>query len=418
MKNLYYSTLFCFFIISTTTNLVFASRLSDDLTICGRKTTPNNREILNLGDYGRIFAGNLTKTTCKLELLAWPYTTDIGFRAEYKFTLRAHWPDNPICKTCDKIYDQKGGVIILDPSLINTPNIYIDCIWLVSKSRFSSPLYDQIYLKIRDLSILKHSHKNLSFEIREGLTSRSPLLFNYGTSSLINNYDDSDYICNDAREYHCANGRCIAGNLQCDENDHCGDYSDELPNLCFNMKEITSSDILLQNQYIKKYLVETESSPSINAGGAYATTIILISCIIGLIIVLLIVTVVAGKIYRQRLAALQHQLRAPIVEENSREVGSVAGPSIHQMGERRLFVWPAVTANAATRVFEAPPTYDDALKHPTVPPDGVVNEAFVAMEESEESTPIEGAATTLPSTQIASESGPDSGTLNNSGTLV
>uniref|UniRef100_A0A915L9G1 CUB domain-containing protein n=1 Tax=Romanomermis culicivorax TaxID=13658 RepID=A0A915L9G1_ROMCU len=165
-------------------------------------------------DYSVTRPCSVSSSGPKLTLLfsSGPYATDIGFRAEYKFTLRAHWPNNPVCKTCDKIYDQKAGVIILDPSLINTPNIYIDCIWLVSKSRFSSPLYDQIYLKIRDLSILKHSHKNLSFEIRQGLTSQSPLLFHYGTSSLINNYDDSDYsiqfpIVNDSFVLNLPDGR-------------------------------------------------------------------------------------------------------------------------------------------------------------------------------------------------------------------
>lgn len=40
------------------------------------------------------------------------------------------------------------------------------------------------------------------------------------------------------------------------------------------------------------------------------------------------------------------------------------GPSIQTLGERRFFVLPA--DQAPISVIEAPPTYQDALKHPKV----------------------------------------------------
>jgi hypothetical protein len=48
-------------------------------------------------------------------------------------------------------------------------------------------------------------------------------------------------------------------------------------------------------------------------------------------------------------------------------LGSAAanmGPTIQTLGERRFFVLPADQAQIS--VIEAPPTYQDALKHPKV----------------------------------------------------
>ena len=39
-------------------------------------------------------------------------------------------------------------------------------------------------------------------------------------------------------------------------------------------------------------------------------------------------------------------------------------PSIQRVGDRRFYVMPETEVS----IFEAPPTYDDALKHPSVPP--------------------------------------------------
>lgn len=138
-------------------------------------------------------------------------------------------------------------------------------------------------------------------------------------------------VCHDATEFHCENGRCILGRYRCDGHDHCGDYSDELKERCQDKKPsktFCKNEILISRWLRLKIREEfilyiftannwdngynPKPGPPISYEEAnniadnrfpfnYTTTILLVAGLIGLTLVMLMVTVIVARVYRQRL---------------------------------------------------------------------------------------------------------------------
>ncbi|VDK70484.1 unnamed protein product [Cylicostephanus goldi] len=85
--------------------------------------------------------------------------------------------------------------------------------------------------------------------------------------------------------------------------------------------------------------------------------IALVIGVCGLILLIISTTAVMGRFYRRRMATQlsRADLRATHYPES-------AVPTMQTVGERRFYVVP----ESQISVIEAPPSYDDALKHPAV----------------------------------------------------
>lgn len=83
---------------------------------------------------------------------------------------------------------------------------------------------------------------------------------------------------------------------------------------------------------------------------------------VGIVIILLVIVVVLSRIYKGRFSPTfihsHGQNTLSVAQEASYQ--SESGPTIQTVGERRFYVLP----ERHISVIEAPPTYNDALKHP------------------------------------------------------
>jgi Low-density lipoprotein receptor domain class A len=134
-------------------------------------------------------------------------------------------------------------------------------------------------------------------EIRQGLTSQSPLLETLTSDrQMVSEYlvpaDIGFYIrlrgrlshsfklaiayaafsyaeCYNIRDFVCLNHRCIDTSLRCDGFDHCGDNSDE-QTACAKSKFIEENDTLMANKFLMFVLfrMKLPSRPKIRLGGS------------------------------------------------------------------------------------------------------------------------------------------------------
>uniref|UniRef100_A0A158P8P0 CUB domain-containing protein n=1 Tax=Angiostrongylus cantonensis TaxID=6313 RepID=A0A158P8P0_ANGCA len=190
----------------------------------------------------------------------------------------------------------------------------------------------------------------LRLEIREGASSTSDrllLLFDSHSRDQLEHkqpsggleivyaqfYRWATALCPGVGEYHCDNSRCIKATLRCDGIDHCGDGSDEqCQRPIFDFKQ-----------------------PDTDISGLIA----LVIGVCGLVLVIISTTAVLGRFYRRRFAS---QNNGTTISVNPFHPHSTAVPSMQTVGERRFYVVP----ESQISVIEAPPSYDDALKHPAV----------------------------------------------------
>ncbi|KAE9419462.1 hypothetical protein Angca_002559, partial [Angiostrongylus cantonensis] len=304
-----------------------------------------------------------------IQFKAHDFTQTVGFRARYEFVDDRQWSDKPNSRGCDETLEAYGGEIKLDGShhLINT---FVDCIWIVGRVPHVTRTFDRIYLKVEEFHM---KGVGLRLEIREGASSTSDrllLLFDshsrdqlehkqprhgfttsssspvfyvrlrgylMGTGGLeivyAQFYRWATALCPGVGEYHCDNSRCIKATLRCDGIDHCGDGSDEqCQRPIFDFKQ-----------------------PDTDISGLIA----LVIGVCGLVLVIISTTAVLGRFYRRRFAS---QNNGTTISVNPFHPHSTAVPSMQTVGERRFYVVP----ESQISVIEAPPSYDDALKHPAV----------------------------------------------------
>ncbi len=88
----------------------------------------------------------------------------------------------PSISACDKLYEKAGGWIEIPENNLGI-NEYIDCVWIIGKSRYGSLLYDKLYAKVEDFDVETNS-KGIHLEIRNGRTSTGrPLMDIWGPKS-------------------------------------------------------------------------------------------------------------------------------------------------------------------------------------------------------------------------------------------
>ncbi|KAI1718717.1 low-density lipoprotein receptor domain class A domain-containing protein [Ditylenchus destructor] len=344
----------------------------------------------------------------------------VGFRAHYEFVQSRSWPDQPSPKNCDEYLESYGGRITLDGQkhLLNT---YVDCIWLIGRFPSISRTFDRIYLKVDEFGL---RGSGLRLEIRRGTNSgaervfllfdqqlrgenwsqkqppegfqaddvqpafymrlRGYLTYNQGFSvTFAHFYRWATALCPGPGEFHCDNSKCVKSVLRCDGYNHCGDSSDEICNM---------PELVLE--------VEAYNVPSL---------LTLIIGMISIFLILFMIIALASTMTRNQLFfnldRLTHRNQREAnntsspdaiaqnseisVRQNSNDVSSQllnigrqqTAPCIQTIGERRFYVLPPMDQ---INMIEAPPTYDDALKHPTVPSNeramqmGYTNGAFRA----------------------------------------
>lgn len=380
---------------------------------------------------GRPCAVQSSGPTLTLEFRATQYSQEIGFRAHYTFVVESFWPSQPVCRVCDKVFDNKGGLITLDSLDVDLVDVFVDCIWLITKSPFGSTFYDKLYLKIEDF-MLGVNGKSIQLEIRRGLTSKSDLVLHLhepksgprlarqqpqdgfvtdlhgrlhlskddeqqsgfyvrlrgltgqgGSMALVyaHFYKWATALCLESYDFHCDNGRCILSQFKCDGNDHCGDFSDETKERC--PAGSWDFDDYSFGKNHKKLNDEQRRQSTASSGATSAT--VLFGGLVGLVLASLSLSLLAAKIYRRRIArrVMERFIQEYSRHQESSDHGQSAGPQmIRQSDNRRLLVLPGIH----TSVIEAPPSYDDALKHPTVPPlsvmmrnsnEGIANASFL-----------------------------------------
>ncbi|VDO50950.1 unnamed protein product [Haemonchus placei] len=363
------------------------------------------------------------------------FTRTVGFRARYEFVDEREWSDKPNARDCDDFLEGYGGEIKLDGNqeLINT---YVDCIWIIGRFPHMARTFDRIYLKVEEFHM---KGVGLRLEIRAGPSSTSDRLlllldsqthdqvqhkqprhgfattssafyirlrgYLMGTNGLEIVYSQfyrwATALCPGIGEFHCDNARCIKSSsrklkerfvfmilvfltspteskhvgevkkktktrprrgqiveldlrssnmmatLRCDGINHCGDGSDE---------------------HCQRPISDFKE-PDADISGLLA----LVIGVCGLILLIISTTAVMGRFYRRRLTAQSGGTDLPGTA--SYPPDSTA-PSIQTVGERRFYVVP----ESQISVIEAPPSYDDALKHPPVSSSrgsAFLNRAFV-----------------------------------------
>lgn len=272
--------------------------------------------------------------------------------------------------------------------LINT---YVDCIWIIGRFPHMARTFDRIYLKVEEFHL---KGVGLRLEIREGAAStaeRLLLLFDSQTRDQLEHkqprhgfttsssspafyirlrgylmgssgleivytqfYRWATALCPGIGEFHCDNARCIKATLRCDGINHCGDASDE-------QCQRPISDF---------------KQPDTDVSGLIA----LVIGVCGLILLIISTTAVMGRFYRRRLAT---QLSGTDLSGSGSYPSDSTVPSIQTVGERRFYVVPENQIS----VIEAPPCYDDALKHPAVPSSRIpayLNRAYVNSTSEEQ----------------------------------
>ncbi|CAJ0944551.1 unnamed protein product, partial [Mesorhabditis belari] len=313
----------------------------------------------------------------EISLSARDFTQMIGFRARYEFVENREWPDQPSESNCDDVFDGYGGIVTWEGKEPLTGS-FLDCVWIIG--RLGRRLFDRVYLKVEEFDV---PGMGVQLEIREGPTSigERVLLLNgaqageqlshrqprHGFTSSLSQpafyirfrgylieatglniayaqfYRWATALCPAPAEWHCDNSRCIKASLRCDGVDHCGDGSDEGCDLQETAIIGSSED----TTHLALFVVS--------------------AC--ALLILLLLATGFASRIFRNRLT--HHSTPSQNISTISSESGpsdllsanaTGLAPMMTVVGQRRFYVAPL---NDLT-VIEAPPTYDDALKHPQV----------------------------------------------------
>ncbi|XGW21694.1 hypothetical protein V3C99_004566 [Haemonchus contortus] len=319
--------------------------------------------------------------TLFLYFKAHDFTRTVGFRARYEFVDEREWSDKPNVRDCDDFLEGYGGEIKLDGNqqLVNT---YVDCIWIIGRFPHMARTFDRIYLKVEEFHM---KGVGLRLEIRAGPSSTSDRLlllldsqthdqlqhkqprhgfattssafyirlrgYLMGTNGLEIVYSQfyrwATALCPGIGEFHCDNARCMKASLRCDGINHCGDGSDE---------------------HCQRPISDFRE-PDADISGLLA----LVIGVCGLILLIISTTAVMGRFYRRRLTA---QLGSTDLPGTASYPSDSTVPSIQTVGERRFYVVP----ESQISVIEAPPSYDDALKHPPVSSSrgsAFLNRAFV-----------------------------------------
>ncbi|TKR95121.1 hypothetical protein L596_009333 [Steinernema carpocapsae] len=302
------------------------------------------------------------------------FSSPIGFRAKYEFVDEREWLDQPTHTDCDKHFDNYGGTISMGryDDLIHT---HVDCVFLVGNVGSPATSFDHVYLKVEEFHM---QGVGMQLEVRDGPTSTSEKVlvlidaqsrsqlglkqpstgfstrdhmsptfyvrikgYMTSTSGLSIVYSQyyrwSTALCPGNGEFHCDNARCIKTILRCDTINHCGDGSDEVCAMPDDVYDHSADNEI-----------------------AGIITVVIGACLLLLLILLLLA--ILTRVYRNKLVfrlrrEVSHLRRTPQTEA---EIS--AGPTMQTVGDRRFYVLPENQIS----VIEAPPTYDDALKHPSV----------------------------------------------------
>ncbi|PIO61784.1 hypothetical protein TELCIR_16680, partial [Teladorsagia circumcincta] len=293
----------------------------------------------------------------------------VGFRARYEFVDEKEWSDRPNARDCDEFLEGYGGEIKLDGNqqLINT---YVDCIWIIGRFPHMARTFDRIYLKIEEFHM---KGVGLRLEIREGASSTSDrllLLFDSQTRDQVQHkqprhgfattssspafyirlrgylmgssgleivytqfYRWATALCPGIGEFHCDNARCI-----------------KVPS--------SRASAFLNRAYVNSASEERMArsptqdvpprDPEIDDVGDPSSDD------------------ASGEQRSESRASLASTLREGGDQPTTSATpypADPAAPSIQTVGERRFYVVP----ESQISVIEAPPSYDDALKHPPVP---------------------------------------------------
>ncbi|KAK0422403.1 hypothetical protein QR680_007551 [Steinernema hermaphroditum] len=298
----------------------------------------------------------------------------IGFRAKYEFVDDKEWPEQPTYIDCDRHFESHGGVVSMTnyDELVHT---HIDCVFLVGKFPSMSSTFDHIYLKVEEFHMQGYGMK---LEVHDGMTSTSErLLFLMDAQSRsqlalkqpTTGYSSSDHtmpafyvrlrgyltstsglsivysqfyrwstaLCPGNGEFHCENARCIKTTLRCDTINHCGDGSDEVCSVSDDIYEHSNDNEI-----------------------AGIITVVIGACLLLLLILLLLA--ILTRVYRNKLVFRLRREVSQLQRTPPTETDITTGPSMQTVGDRRFYVLPENQIS----VIEAPPTYDDALKHPSV----------------------------------------------------
>ncbi|GMR53207.1 hypothetical protein PMAYCL1PPCAC_23402 [Pristionchus mayeri] len=327
--------------------------------------------------------------TMSVHLKANGFTQEIGFRAKYEFTKEIQWSEMPSDELCDLTLDGFGGSISLDgrTDLLDKD---IDCVFVVQRrNSLVGRNYDRLFLRVDEFRL--HGD-HLSVEVREGSFSTGDhlislydaqqtdeLLAKQPKSGFIDSSDDPAFyirlkgllkstvgfhlsysffyrwsgpICPGSLEFRCTNQRCIKASLHCDGIDNCGDGSDELS--CDGSSSISDLTAMIGEFPVNK---EPQAESDISA------LLALVLGICGVVVIFLVAVTVVLKIYDRR--RRRGGRRVPTVDATGAALPhhTETAPSMQTVGERRFYVLPETQIS----VIEAPPSYDDALKHPSVP---------------------------------------------------
>lgn len=192
---------------------------------------------------------------------------------------------------------------------------------------------------ITDLSDPDGSQNGFYVRLRGYLGSYTGLVISYAQF-----YRWATAMCPGSDEFHCDNSRCIKSQLTCDGRDHCGDYSDEKSDLCPQPSNPRTGGGL--------YAADgNQIKDPASVGGGFVNIVALIAGIILLVLLMLMVTVIFARVYRQRLIRRFRREVADLAHRQSsvmREEVRVGDP-----GSFRLFTLAAF-ARARTHIQPIP----------------------------------------------------------------